>query len=226
MKKVVKVLLAVVMVILLSASTVSVSYAEAKSTEFKVKLNKTNVTLYVGQTMKLKIKGTNKKVTWSSSDKKVVKVNKNGKITAIKKGKANITAKVGGKKYTCKVNVKEVTYKTVFLNGSMLPSINTIQFSTKEIRQYSDGSYEVDAYIYNGHNHPVGNIEVTNMTLSDKNYNEVAAAAFKISTDLVISGQSYVVWTFRFNSQHTKDGDFDFSFVNLNTSFKYVNYYY
>ena len=72
----------------------------------KIKLNKTKVTLNVNQTTTLKVKGTSKKVTWSSSNKKVAKVSKKGKVTAVKAGKAKITAKVASKKLICKVTVK------------------------------------------------------------------------------------------------------------------------
>lgn len=72
----------------------------------KVKLNKTTVSLKEGKTTTLKVKGTKKKVKWSSSNKKVATVNQKGKVTAKKKGKATITAKVAGKKYKCIVTVK------------------------------------------------------------------------------------------------------------------------
>lgn len=222
MKKVVKILMTIFMICLLSASTLTVDYAEAAS---KVKLNKTNVTLNVGDTMKLKLSGTDKKITWSSSNKKVVKVNKNGKITALKKGKANITAKVGKKEYTCKVKVVEeaknkksvdqVTYETVHTNSFVNTSVDYIVFTVKEVRKYSDGSYQVVAYIYNGFNHPVGNITVTSMSLYDKNLNLAASAGFEPCNGLVIPGQSYKEWIFRFDSKYTYKGDFDFTSVSL-----------
>ena len=74
----------------------------------KVKLNKKSLTLTVGKTYKLKVKGTKKKVKWSSSNKKVASVNKKGKVTAKKAGKVTITAKIGKKKYKCKVTVNAV----------------------------------------------------------------------------------------------------------------------
>ncbi|MDE6023845.1 MAG: leucine-rich repeat protein [Lachnospiraceae bacterium] len=75
-----------------------------------VKLNKTQVTLYVGQTDTLKgsiepafSSGT---LTWKTSNAKVAAVS-NGKITAKGAGTATITATaVGGKTATCKVTVK------------------------------------------------------------------------------------------------------------------------
>jgi len=214
MKKLLKVLLAVCLVFVLSVSII-VDCAEAATEKSKVRLNKTDVTLFVGQALDLDVYGTSKKVIWSSSNNKVVSVNKDGIIEAVGEGQAVITAKVGDKTLKCKVNVKNVTCKTVFSNGSMLMSINTLQFSTKEVRKYSDGSYEVDAYIYNGFNRPVSNIKVTKMSLYDRNGNLVASAAFGPCTNLVLLGQTYAVWTFRFNSDCTNNGDFDFSTICL-----------
>ena len=75
----------------------------------KVKLSKTRLTLYLKKSATLKVKGTKKKVKWSSSNKKVASVSKKGKVTAKKKGTATITAKVGKMKYRCKVTVKNPT---------------------------------------------------------------------------------------------------------------------
>lgn len=69
------------------------------------RLNKSRLTLEVGKTYLLKVKGTKATVRWSSSDKKVVTVSKKGKLTAKKEGTATITAKVSGKKLKCKVTV-------------------------------------------------------------------------------------------------------------------------
>jgi hypothetical protein len=74
-------------------------------TSAKVKLNKTKVTIHVGESYKLKVKGTKKKVTWKSSKKSVVTVNKKGVVTGKKAGKSTITAKVGKKKLKCKITV-------------------------------------------------------------------------------------------------------------------------
>lgn len=72
-----------------------------------VKINKNKVTLTVGKSISLKVKGTTKKAKWSSSKKSVATVGaKTGKVTAKKAGTATITAKISGKKYRCKVTVK------------------------------------------------------------------------------------------------------------------------
>ena len=76
-----------------------------------VKLSQTAVSLCVGDSTKLAVSGTTKKVTWKSSAPKIAKVNANGKIKALKKGNATITATVNKKNYTtCQVHVNR-TFK-------------------------------------------------------------------------------------------------------------------
>lgn len=70
-----------------------------------VKLNKTKVSLKVGQTVKLKVCGTRKKVYWISKNKSVATVSAIGKVRAKKAGTARVVAKVSGRRYTCKVTV-------------------------------------------------------------------------------------------------------------------------
>lgn len=72
-----------------------------------VKISAKKLSLTVGQSKTLKIKGTKTKVKWSTSNREVAVVNKKGKVTAKKAGKAKITARVAKKKYTCTVVVKK-----------------------------------------------------------------------------------------------------------------------
>ena len=53
----------------------------------KPKLNKKKVTLYVGKSVRLKVKGAGKKVKWKSSNKKIATVYSKGKVKNKKKGK-------------------------------------------------------------------------------------------------------------------------------------------
>ena len=76
--------------------TLSLGFSSMQA-EAAPKLNKKKVTLTVGKTAKLKVKGTKKKVKWSSSKKSVCTVNKSGTIKGIKKGTATIKAKVAKK---------------------------------------------------------------------------------------------------------------------------------
>ena len=85
-----------------------------------VKLNKTKVTLFIGNMVDLKISGTSKAVKWSSSNKKVAKVSLKGKVTGLIKGTAKITAVVGTKKYTCTIKVfaPELTAQKIYEKAS------------------------------------------------------------------------------------------------------------
>ena len=77
-----------------------------------VKISKTKYTMNVGEKYTLKVKGTKKKVKWSTSNKKVATINSKGKVTAKKKGTVTITAKVSGRKYKCKIKVEKPTINT------------------------------------------------------------------------------------------------------------------
>ncbi len=93
----------------------------------RVKLNKKAVTLKVGQSVKLKIKNTKRKVKWSSNKKKVATVTSKGKVKAKKKGTAKICAKVAGKKLICKVKVKAVSTKS----STQTPAATDIPVATE-----------------------------------------------------------------------------------------------
>ncbi len=103
----------------------------------KVKINKKKATLYVGKTIKLKVKGTKSKVKWSSNKKSVATVTSNGKVKAKKKGTATITAKVNGKKYKCKITVKNKT----------IP-IKRIELSSTSLQGYVGSTGQLSVTIY------------------------------------------------------------------------------
>ncbi|MCH5252799.1 MAG: Ig-like domain-containing protein [Lachnospiraceae bacterium] len=103
LKKRLAILLMISMVVSVLSTNVQV---EGKS---KIKLSKKKLTLYVGRTKTLKLKGTKKTPKWSSSKKSVATVSKKGKIKAKKKGTTVITAKLKKKNYKCKVTVKKHT---------------------------------------------------------------------------------------------------------------------
>lgn len=80
-------------------------WASPVSAAQSVGLNRTSVTLEVGQSASLKLNGTSGgTITWSMSNKKVAKYSK-GKVTGVSEGTAYIYAKYNGKKYKCKVTV-------------------------------------------------------------------------------------------------------------------------
>lgn len=97
-------LFTICLTILMALTLVLPMNTEAAS---KVKLNKTKLTLEIGKTATLKLKGARVK-KWSSSNKKVATVSSNGKVKAKKAGTAIIKAKAkNGKTYKCKITVKK-----------------------------------------------------------------------------------------------------------------------
>lgn len=121
--------------LLLVAPVIAPVFEDAYTVEAaSAKINKTNITIGVGSTYRLKIQNNKKKVKWSSSNSKVAKVNKNGTVTGLKKGTVTITAKVGSKKYKCKVKVT----KTPTLKANM-----------KKAYLDKDGDYVVEGYVKN-----------------------------------------------------------------------------
>ena len=96
----------IIMTLLLVVSMLPLSMTNAEAAN-KVKLNYKKVTMNVGKTKRLKVKGTKKKVQWKSSRKSVATVSKKGVVKAKKKGTATITAQIGKKKLRCKVVVKK-----------------------------------------------------------------------------------------------------------------------
>ena len=71
----------------------------------KPTLNKKKATISVGQSVKLRVKGTKKKPKWYSSDKTIALVSKTGVVKGLRAGKVIIKAKVKGKILKCKIVV-------------------------------------------------------------------------------------------------------------------------
>lgn len=103
MKKFIKSLAVVLSFVMILTVVTPISNVQAAT----IKLNCTKKTIYEGDTFKLKVKGTKKKVKWSSSNKGIASVNSKGVVTGECDGKATITGKVAGKKLKCKVVVKK-----------------------------------------------------------------------------------------------------------------------
>jgi len=70
-----------------------------------IKLNKKSAELLVGETLQLKLKGSEGTVTWSTANKKIATVNKSGLVTAKKIGQTVVKASFEGKEYTSKITV-------------------------------------------------------------------------------------------------------------------------
>lgn len=71
-----------------------------------IDLNKKKLTLKIGETYKLKVKGPISGAKWGSKDKNIATVSWSGKVKAVSKGSTEIIVKCGGKTLICHVNVK------------------------------------------------------------------------------------------------------------------------
>jgi len=103
----------------------------------KIKISEKKLTLTEGETSKLKITGTDKKVKWKSQNPKVAKITSKGKVIAKKKGTTKIIAKVGKKKYICKVKVVEAVEPRIsmYVGEKYKPEVLN---ATKKIKWSSD----------------------------------------------------------------------------------------
>ena len=116
----------------------------------------------VGATTTLKVKGTKKRVRWSSSNKSVASVSKKGVVTGRTIGTAKITGKVGKKKYTCTVTVRENAFysdrnwdidrednictlpaKIFYRNGKLLVQAYVVNRCGKNVRGLTNYSWKL-----------------------------------------------------------------------------------
>ena len=90
MKRLKQIIAILVVTKLVTTSFSTNVYAKAKTP----RLNKSSLSLYVGKSYNLKIKGSVKNKSFKSKNKQIITVNKKGKVTAKKKGKTTIICKV------------------------------------------------------------------------------------------------------------------------------------
>ena len=88
----------------------------------KISLNKTSLTLNVGQSYTLKLNNAVGTTQWNSSNTGISKVSSTGTVTAINSGTCTITATFENKKYVCTVVVKD------------LQTANSVQYKSYRVR--------------------------------------------------------------------------------------------
>lgn len=113
-----------------------------------IKLNKSKVTMYVGDTITLKLTGTSKKVKWTSKKKTIASVSSKGKVKANKKGTVTIIAKISKKTYKCKVVVKDSTAKGIAINKKKELKVTkgksyTLRLSGTTAKKWSSSDNEI-----------------------------------------------------------------------------------
>ncbi len=129
-KRIISSLLILLMVVSVLIPNVNVQAAS-------VKLNKTKATLYVTESIKLKLTGTKSKIIWKTSDKSIASVS-NGKVTAESSGTATITAITTNnkKKYSCKITVKKrLSANKYTVNCGLNDDFQEITVSYKKLKK-------------------------------------------------------------------------------------------
>lgn len=106
-----------------------------------VKLNRTSAELWIGESLQLKVQGTNKTVKWSSDQSSVASVSSKGKVKAKKSGNAVITAKAGTKKYKCRITVRQTSLssKSITLVYGKSAAL-TLKYPQKKIAWFSSNT--------------------------------------------------------------------------------------
>jgi hypothetical protein len=143
--------IALVLAMMILFSSFPVSAATTTTTTKKLKLSATKVSMAVGMTYTLKLKGLDnqKKAKWISSKKGVATVDKFGIVKAVAPGKTAITAKYKGKTYKCIVTVYENYVK---LDTSKQPwkytLNNNICYQFNEMSFDKDGNLKVKIQFY------------------------------------------------------------------------------
>lgn len=99
--------------ILLSCFILMLLFNTGVNASAKMEINKSSVSIYVGDTVQLKT-NYHSGVVWSSSNPKIAVVSAKGKVTAKKAGNVIITAKANGYKAKCNITIKKVNEKSLY----------------------------------------------------------------------------------------------------------------
>lgn len=98
------------------ALVLSVCLVSAGRVEAAPSLSKTKMTLYVGDSAALKVKGTEEKLSFKSDKTSVATVSAAGKVKAKKAGTCTVKVKADGKTLKCRVTVKKSVELSKYLN--------------------------------------------------------------------------------------------------------------
>lgn len=167
-----------------------------------LKLNKSKVTMSVGDSVKLKVKNTKRSIKWKSSNKKVASVNKKGKVVAKKAGKTTITAKVKKKKLKCSVIVKQ---KANNAQSIPKPTNATIPETTKEVEIPTTSNQEQE----------------TTTEEQEEGYSGVSGKVYNKSGELIKNVQLKLYLSSEYEDKGY-DGNYEELYINENGKY-YIN---
>lgn len=92
------------------------------------------------------------------------------------------------------------TSKNYFLNeNNNFYDANAVSVRPKHV-YWNNGTLIAVCYVVNGFSHPVFNVNVKSLKLSNKN-GVIASASFGVLKDVVINPYSHVEWTFKFPAE-------------------------
>lgn len=106
------------------------------SVEAAAKINKSEITLRIGEPFRLEVSGTSKDIVWSTDSAFVAVVNEDGVVQGNNKGETTIKATVDKEDFVCKVKVidtydKKVTLKNISAEVSKYNKGIYVQFANK-----------------------------------------------------------------------------------------------
>ena len=109
-------------------------------------LNKSKMTLYVGDSATLKVKGTEEKPSFKSDKPSVAAVSRAGKVKAKKAGTCTVKVKLDGKTLNCKVTVKKSIELSQYLNKNF-DKLKKAMGKVKRSKDDPAGSTTDDLYL-------------------------------------------------------------------------------
>lgn len=134
--------------VLMFVALFAMVFISSTTAEAAAKLSKKSATLYVGETLQLKLTGGSGSATWKSNKSKIATVSKNGLVTAKKTGTCKISVKQAGNSYTCKITVKKLPKNYATVNGKRVKvgKTVTLKYKIKSSKPIATMSIK---YIYN-----------------------------------------------------------------------------
>lgn len=104
------------------------------------------------------------------------------------------------------------------IQNGPITTINAIQISPKHV-YYQDGNLYMEAFVYNGFNHPVYNIRDIKIALSNDT-GLIAQAIFPSLQNVQIATNSYITWTFIFGKELINQQNADLFYLATDCSLK------
>ena len=125
MKRLRFILVALLSLGMLLASTACKDKTADYTVEHSFSLNETKIELEVGETFDILASYGDETLTYSVDDDKVATVSNEGKVTAIKEGVAYVTVSAGGLTRVCKITVVDVEYTIELDCEDVIVMVNT-----------------------------------------------------------------------------------------------------